>query len=294
MNDLAAYLRQQRSAIEDALDRAIPAADERPSRLHDAMRYAVFTGGKRLRPVLCLAAADAVPADRDTPGDASSSPALDAALAVELLHTYTLVHDDLPCMDDDDMRRGRPTVHVKFDQATAVLVGDALQALAFEMVARAPPATPYPAGRLVAELARAAGSRGVVGGQAEDIACGAGTTDKATLDFIHRHKTADLFRAAVRMGAIAAGATDDSLRALTEYATALGLAFQIVDDLLDANDEADGAAGGELSCLSVYSAEEARRLAASHIEKATSAVAELPGFTAPLTAIAQYSLTRTG
>jgi len=233
-----------------------------------------------------------LPAGAAAPGDAQSSPALNAALAVELLHTYTLVHDDLPCMDDDDMRRGQPTVHVKYDEATAILVGDALLAMAFELAAGTAVPPPYPAGLLVSELALAAGSRGVVGGQFEDIACAPDTADAATIEFIHRHKTADLFRAGVRMGAISAGAGTRDLELLTEYATAIGLAFQIVDDLLDAGDTGHAAADKELSCLSVYSVDEARHLAASHIAAATRAVTTLPGHTTPLTAIAQYSLTR--
>jgi len=292
VKNLEDYLRKQCSAVDAALDRVLPPADERPARLHEAIRYAVFTGGKRLRPVLCLAAADAVLPGAAAAGDAQSSPALNVALAVELLHTYTLVHDDLPCMDDDDMRRGQPTVHVKYDEATAILVGDALQAMAFELAAGTGVPPPRPAGLLVAELARAAGSRGVVGGQAEDIAYAPDTADAATIEFIHRHKTADLFRAGVRMGAIAAGAGTRDLELLTQYATALGLAFQIVDDLLDAGDTGHAAADKELSCLSVYSVDEARHLAASHIAAATRAVTTLPGHAAPLTAIAQYSLTR--
>jgi geranylgeranyl diphosphate synthase, type II len=219
MFDLPTYLRKQAACIEAALEAALPPAAEPPVPLHEAMRYSVFSGGKRLRPILCLAAAEACGA---------TAPAMPAAVAVELLHTYTLIHDDLPCMDDDDIRRGKPTVHRAFGEAVAVLAGDALQALAFEQAA----AGPVPAA-LVGELARAAGSRGVVGGQAADLAAAGRAPAPAEIDYIHRNKTAALFRAALRLGALAADGDPKALHALSDYGENIGLAFQITDDLLD-------------------------------------------------------------
>ncbi|MBN1556928.1 MAG: polyprenyl synthetase family protein [Lentisphaerae bacterium] len=225
MFDLTAYLRERAAAVDAELDRVLPPESEPPAGLHRAMRYSVLSGGKRLRAVLCLAAAEAAAPGRPAP--------FAAAAAVELLHAYTLVHDDLPDMDDDAERRGKPSTHVAFGPALAILAGDALQALAFETAARAPVPAPYPANQLVLELARAAGSRGVVGGQVEDLAADA-LPDPGTLRFIHEHKTADLFRAALRFGAVSAGAPPEALGALTEYGLQFGLAFQITDDLLDA------------------------------------------------------------
>ena len=224
-----------------------------PPGLAEPMRYALLGGGKRLRPVLCLAACQAVCGD--------PSPALPAALAIEVLHNYTLVHDDLPCMDDDAMRRGRPTVHAKYGYAQAVLVGDALQAAAFELALLAPPGC----ARL---LARAAGPAGVVGGQWVDVTS-TPPHDAARVSYVHAHKTGDLIECAVNIGAIAAGAPTRVLLATAEYGRSLGLAFQIVDDLLDA---ADPAKANELSILRVCSPDEARARARAATERALRAV----------------------
>ena len=234
--DLAARVAGWRARSEAALDALLPAADSAPRRLHAAMRHAVLGGGKRMRPLLVYATGRAFGADEG---------ALDApAAAVELVHAYSLVHDDLPAMDDDALRRGRPTVHVAFDEATAILAGDALQALAFEAIARAP----LPAAQrvdMLAELAIAAGARGMCGGQALDIdATGnAAALDVAALQRLHALKTGALLRAAVRLGAIAAGADAPTRDALDRYADALGLAFQVRDDLLDV--EGDSATLGK-------------------------------------------------
>jgi geranylgeranyl pyrophosphate synthase len=282
MFDLQNYLNEARDRVDRALEEALPPSDARPAVLHRAMRYCVFSGGKRLRPVLCQASA----------GAAGGSPdaALPASVAIELLHTYTLVHDDLPSMDDDDERRGRPSCHVAFDQATAILTGDALQALAFETLARQPPPPPYPPTQLVAELAAAAGSVGVVGGQAEDIGSTGHAPDEAMVDFIHRHKTADLFRAAVRLGAISAGASQEDLASLSRYGVALGLAFQLVDDLLDATEE-DARADG-FSCIRVYGIDGTCQRARERTTEAARALDTVSGNTEPLAALAQHMLTR--
>jgi geranylgeranyl diphosphate synthase type II len=216
--------------VDEGLARFLPAEDEAasapcPARLAAAMRYSVLGGGKRLRPVLCLMAAEACGAD--------PVRAMPAACALEMVHTYSLIHDDLPAMDDDDLRRGRPTCHKAFDEATAVLAGDALLTLAFEViVAHVRPADA--AAGCVRALAEAAGPCGMVGGQMADLQA-EGRTDGTldALEAIHRRKTGALLRASLRMGAIIAGADEASLHALDVYGHAVGLAFQIIDDLLD-------------------------------------------------------------
>jgi len=288
MFDLAEYMAVRRATVVAALDAHMPGEETPPAVLHKAMRYSVFSGGKRLRPILCLAAAEAVnaPADR----------ALYPAVAVELLHTYTLIHDDLPCMDDDKLRRGKPTSHVVFGEANAILAGDALQALAFEMAA-GPEDAGLPSRQLVSELAHAAGSRGVAGGQVADLAAAESMTDEPTVGFIHLHKTADLFRAALRMGGLAGEASARELEALTEYGVQLGLAFQITDDLLDAPKDGGGDGGraeGGASCVSLYGAEEARRKAETLAHQAIDAVRTLSsGDTRPLVETAIYVAKRT-
>ncbi len=274
--NLTEYLEQKRTLVDTVLEQELPPETERPDVLHRALRHAVFPGGKRLRPVLCMAAAETV--------GGSADDALLAAAAVELLHSYTLVHDDLPCMDDDSERRGKPTVHVAFGEANAVLAGDALQALAFELAARSPAPPPWTPNQLVIELAAAAGSRGVVGGQVEDIAS-SGTGDADIVAYVHEHKTADLFRAAVRMGAIAAGASSGHATDLARYAMNLGLAFQITDDVLDTG-HGDGLP--ELSCIPVYGEEGARRRAADHVLEAVAALSQFPvDLARPLIAIVE-------
>ena len=227
MSDAApidARLTTWQARIEDVLPRALPAIDAPPARLHAAMRHAALNGGKRIRPLLVYATGHALGADDQALDD--------AALAVELIHCYSLVHDDLPAMDDDALRRGQPTVHIAFDEATAILAGDALQSLAFERLA----GTPLPAEAKVAmlrELAVASGHAGMCGGQALDIDATGQRIDLPQLERLHAMKTGALLRAAVRLGALAAGADAAQHAALDRYADALGLAFQVKDDLLD-------------------------------------------------------------
>ena len=274
MFDLGNYLEQQRARVEVALEEAMPPQSTPPERLHEAMRYSVLSGGKRLRPILALAAAESVGADSET--------VMQPAIAVEILHTYTLIHDDLPSMDDDDERRGKPTSHKVFGEANAIRAGDALQAFAFELASRSPIAPEH----VVRELALAAGSRGVVGGQVADIAADDHVTTEH-LTFIHQHKTADLFRAAIRMGAIAGGASDQQLESLTTYGANVGLAFQIVDDIIDADEESG------CSCVGLWGIEEAKRLAATRTETAVTALSGFGDTAIPLVAIAQHMLKRT-
>lgn len=268
--------------IEAALAGCLPDENVCPSNLSAAMRHAVLTGGKRLRPVLCLAAAEAV--------GGNHAPALYPACAVELLHAYTLVHDDLPCMDNDLTRRGQPTVHVKYGEAVAVLAGDALLTLAFETLARTPESRPGLTARLVGELAAAAGASGVIAGQVEDVGF-AGSVSRETIESVFRHKTADLFRAAVRLGALTANADAAVLDKLSEFADGLGMAFQITDDLLDAA-EKNADKHGELSCLCVMTEDSARAWAASQTSAALSALQGLPGPTQALSETAVLLLNR--
>ncbi|HTQ77216.1 MAG TPA: farnesyl diphosphate synthase [Burkholderiales bacterium] len=222
--DFAAWMGAVQARVEAALARALPGAQHAPARLHRAMRYAVLEGGKRVRPLLVFAA-----------GELAGAPQarLDAAAAaVELIHAYSLVHDDLPCMDDDVLRRGKPTVHVEFDEATAMLTGDALQALAFQLLAER-----WPKGdaalqlEMVRSLALAAGSRGMAGGQAIDLESTGKALTQPELEFMHVRKTGALISAAVKLGALCAGPCP---AALEEYGHRVGLAFQVVDDVLDA------------------------------------------------------------
>lgn len=221
---LAQWMAARLVAFEVAANAQLPAADRAPQRLHQAMRYAVLDGGKRVRPLLVDAAGEVVGAPE---------PALRAAaLAVEYVHAYSLIHDDLPCMDNDVLRRGKPTVHIAFDEATAMLAGDALQAEAFQAIAEAPIEAGTRAA-LMAELAAAAGTRGMCGGQAIDLAAVGSSMSRAELEQMHGMKTGALLRAAVRMGALAGAANPAVLAPLDRYAHAVGLAFQVVDDVLD-------------------------------------------------------------
>ena len=292
MVDVTQYVAERTARVDAILDRLLPSESTAPTRLHQAMRYSVFGAGKRLRPVLCLAAAEAIGGDTE--------PALIPAAAVEILHTYTLIHDDLPAMDDDALRRGRATCHIAFDEATAILAGDALLTLSFEWLTQTRCAPPHSAIDLVRELATASGSTGVIGGQMADIE---GETTPLTIEqlvYIHTHKTGDLIRAAVRLGAMTAGATDVQLAALTAYAEHIGLAFQIADDVLNATGTAEqlgkaagtDAALGKMTYVAVYGVEGAREKAAALITRAKAALADLPGNTEPLAALADYVVTR--
>jgi len=234
---LSSYLEERRAQVEVALQRYFPEPDAWGKQLHDASAWALFGGGKRLRPVIALAAFEAVSAESPVP----YSAVLPAACAVELVHTYSLVHDDLPCMDDDDERRGRPTVHVQFEEALALLAGDALLTEAFALCANldayegaAPPERVLQASQM---LARAAGRNGMVGGQSIDLGFETSVDDEASLTFLHLRKTGELFRFSAAVGALLGGASDETVRAMGDYGEALGLAFQISDDLLDAAED---------------------------------------------------------
>ncbi len=221
-----AFAQECHVRVDRALDVLLPPGED-STRLREAMRYSLFNGGKRVRPTLAYAAALAINSDAPT-------TLLDrVACALESLHSYSLVHDDLPAMDDDDLRRGKPTCHIAFDEATAILAGDALQTFAFELLSEAEQVDPIIQIALVRQLAQASGVRGMVLGQAIDLAAVDKQIDLGHLENMHRHKTGALIRASVSMGATAAGATAAQLQALDTYAAAIGLAFQVQDDILD-------------------------------------------------------------
>lgn len=255
--------------------------DAWPLRFQEACVYPLQTGGKRMRALLACAAAESV-------GGAIDDSVLGAAGAVELVHGYSLVHDDLPAMDDDDERRGRPTVHRAFDEATGILVGDAMLTVAFRGLARLPTSGDVRI-RLVEELTEAAGHPGMIGGQAADVGLGGPVTDLDALVRLHRGKTGALIRGAVRMGAIAAGADAAQLAALTTYGAAVGLAFQMADDVLDADE--DAGEDGPPSYVKLLGVAETRRRAASLRDEALGALAALPN-PGMLDALARYTIDR--
>lgn len=273
---------------EAALDRFLPAANEEPARLHEAMRYACLSGGKRVRAMLVYAAGAAAGA---------ACAALDApAGAVEMIHAYSLIHDDLPAMDDDDLRRGRPTCHIAFDEATAILAGDALQARAFEILVTGDSTLPCERrARMVSVLAEAAGSKGMVGGQVLDMAGEHRSLGLEDLDAIHRAKTGALITAAVVLGGLGSPDADSStVSAYRDFGREIGTAFQIVDDVLDETGDTQTlgkrAGSDRDSGKSTYPAaiglDDSRRLARQHCETALAALDAVPGNTATLREIA--------
>ncbi|TSE28953.1 Farnesyl diphosphate synthase [Tepidimonas thermarum] len=295
--DMSAWVARRLDQMEHFLRAHLPA--HAPAGLGEAMRYAVLDGGKRLRPLLVLATWEAVAAAAEA---APEAPVWWAAGAVELIHAYSLVHDDLPCMDDDVLRRGKPTAHVRFGEAQALLAGDALQALAFEWLSAPDWArrTPALAVALVRELATASGADGMAGGQAIDLAGVGQRLDQAALEDMHRRKTGALLLASVRMGAMAAGADDATLAVLDRYGRALGLAFQVIDDVLDATADTatlgktagKDAAADKPTFVSLLGVEPARAYADALLTQALHALGELPTPTARLAALARWVVQR--
>jgi geranylgeranyl diphosphate synthase type II len=292
------YLRARRDEIDAALAAALPAPPDCPAVVADAMRYSVTAGGKRLRPILCLAAAEAVGGDR--------SLAMPAACAIELIHTYSLIHDDLPAMDNDTMRRGRPTLHVVAGEGMAILAGDGLLTEAFALLARAP-ATSDPALvarklRVAGAVAVAAGATGMVGGQALDLASSdsPAALDADTLRVMHSKKTGALIRASAVAGAIMGGATDATIERVTAAGDEFGLAFQIVDDILDVEGHSaqlgktpgKDAAAGKPTYPALYGLETARTMAADCLARAERALATAGLADSPLTDIGRWIVNR--
>lgn len=272
MPDLSTYLSQQTARVDTALERLLPPAATPPATLHAAIRHSMFAGGKRLRPVLLLAACEACGGD--------SEAALPAACAIECIHTYSLIHDDLPCMDDDDFRRGRPTCHKVYGDAIAVLAGDALQPMAFELLLQSPAGPGYSAADLVKELAVTAGSLHLIAGQVRDLEGEGRTLTFDELRLIHEGKTAALLTSSLRLGAMIAGATASQLADLTVFGHATGLAFQVIDDILDVTQSSEklGKTAGkdEAAGKSTYPAllglEASRREAARLTDEASAAL----------------------
>ncbi len=289
--DFSSYLKKHRQSVEEALDESL--GPERPEQLREAMRYSLLAGGKRLRPILCLAACEFVGGNSDL--------ALPTAVALEMIHTMSLIHDDLPAMDDDDLRRGRPTNHKVYGDAVAILAGDALLTRAFEMVSlRSPGVPPESLLKVVGELSLLAGAPGLVGGQVVDLECEGKEVDLETLEFIHLHKTGALLKACVTTGALIGGASAEALNALSIYSKGIGLAFQIIDDVLDVTASSDvlGKTAGKdlLADKTTYpkllGLEESKKRANALVKEAKAALEPWKMNSAPLLALADYITNR--
>jgi geranylgeranyl diphosphate synthase type II len=286
---LAAYLAERAQWVDTTLERLLPPEQRPPGRLYEAMRYSLTAPGKRIRPVLLLAAVDAVG------GDAHN--ALPAAAALEMIHAYSLIHDDLPAMDDDDTRRGQPSNHKVYGEAMAILAGDGLLTAAFEILASPELGSIGNAETRLAvlfDLAHAAGPAGMVGGQAADIlAEEQDEIDLPELEFIHTHKTGALIAAALRMGARLGGAPADQIDALTRYGRHIGLAFQIADDILDLVTETDGGEHSKATYPSLMGLAAAREHADSLVDRALAELEPFGACAEPLRALARYIVART-
>ena len=293
--ELERYLAARRLAVDEALDRHLPPADTYPPRVHEAMRYSVFAGGKRLRPILVIAGAEAA--------GGHMADVMPVACCFELIHTYSLIHDDLPAMDDDDYRRGRPTSHKVFGEAVAILAGDALLTHALGLVAAnftlgTVSREAFP--RVLAEITDAAGAPGMIGGQVVDIESEGARVSPETLEYIHTHKTGALIRAALRVGGLLAGAGDSTLAALTRYGERIGLAFQIVDDILDVEGSLEtlGKTAGKderqqkVTYPGLHGLPASKARAAALTWEAHAALARLGPAAEPLRALADFILNR--
>ncbi|MCJ7499345.1 polyprenyl synthetase family protein [bacterium] len=292
----AGYLDESREKVDQALNALMPREGSHPERLVSAMRHSLFAGGKRIRPILVLAAAAAA--------GGKDNFALQPACAVELVHTYSLIHDDLPAMDDDDFRRGRPTCHRAFDEGTAILAGDALLTMAFDLLSvenkgEGEGIEAHLRLRMVQELARAAGWRGMVGGQQVDMDSEGTEPDLPTLEYIHTHKTGALIRCSLLLGGLAANADETTLRALASFGEKVGLAFQVVDDILDViatteemgKDQGSDAERGKITYPGLFGLEGARERAFKLVDDA-KAVMDGVDSTGRLAEIADYVLLR--
>jgi geranylgeranyl diphosphate synthase type II len=293
--DLEGYLETRRRAVDEALERALPPAAAYPPAIHEAMRYSVFAGGKRLRPILVIAGAEAV--------GGRMADVMPTACCFELIHTYSLIHDDLPAMDDDDFRRGRPTSHKVYGEALAILAGDALLTRALGLVAEnvgvgKAPLEVFP--HVLAEITAAAGTDGMIGGQVVDIQSEGRAVPPETLEYIHSRKTAALIRGALRSGAILAGASDPELAALTLYGERIGLSFQIVDDVLDVEGSlatlgktaGSDARKRKITYPGLHGLEASKVRAAALTQEAHAALAPLGAAAEPLHALADFVLQR--
>jgi geranylgeranyl diphosphate synthase, type II len=290
--NLKAYLATRQKTIDRALDGFLPKESVPPVTIHRAMRYSLFAGGKRLRPILCLAAAEAC--------EGKSAAALPLACAMECIHTYSLVHDDLPSMDNDDFRRGRATCHKVFGDGIAILAGDALLTIAFEIASRANSVRRYSMTNFLREIASAAGSRKLIAGQVADLEAEGKKVSREELRYIHENKTAAMITTSVRLGAMSANANKKQLRAITKFGRALGLAFQVIDDILDVTQTTEklGKSAGKDAAAQKATYPAIIGLEASRIEAkrlTASAQRALFGFgkrAEPLREIANYLLAR--
>ncbi len=293
--DIKAYLRKKRAVVDKALESLAPPAKTYPPTVFEAMRYSLFAGGKRVRPILAIAAAESL--------GANPAGLLPIAGALELIHTYSLIHDDLPAMDNDDLRRGRPTCHKVYGDAVAILAGDGLLNMAFEVLADPRRQRHVPANRMlaiIAEISRASGVYGMVGGQVVDMESEGREIDFPTLEYIHTHKTGALLRASVRVGALYGKAGEKRFRALTRYGEYAGLAFQIADDILDltgteqeiGKDVGSDLKKGKKTFPSFYGLEESRRRAREVSDRAVQALRDFDRKADPLRELARYIVTR--
>jgi geranylgeranyl diphosphate synthase, type II len=290
--DLSAYVERQSTAVNRALDRFLPGENTRPSTIHRAMRYSLFAGGKRMRPALCIAAAEAC--------GGKSSAAMPLACAVECIHTYSLIHDDLPAMDNDDFRRGKPTNHKVFGEGIAILAGDALLTQAFEIAARFKPRANYSTRDVVLELSRAAGSLKLIAGQVADLEGEGKKMSEAELRFIHECKTSALLCCSVRLGGMSANCSRTQLRALSTFGYHVGLAFQIIDDILDitqTTEQLGKTAGKDTEAQkatypAIVGLEQSRHIAQKLTNTAFAALRVFRGKARALEALAAYLLQR--
>lgn len=294
--ELESYLQQKVALIDEALAGILPSKNVYPELIHESMSYSIFAGGKRLRPVLCLASAEAL-------GN-NSRALLPVACALEMIHTYSLIHDDLPAMDNDDYRRGKLTNHKVYGDGIAVLAGDGLLTYAFEALASFGMSMSFEKNfsvmRIIKEIAEASGTRGMIGGQTVDLQSEGKKIDAKTLEYIHTHKTGALFKASIRAGAILSDASEEQLAALTQYAECFGLAFQITDDLLDitGDEQKLGKPVGsdvrnqKVTYPSIYGLKKSQQMAEENIRAAVTSLRKLPGQTEPLKLLVEYLLKR--
>jgi geranylgeranyl diphosphate synthase type II len=290
--ELKPHLLSRQKLVDQALDHFLPKSTRKPTTIHKAMRYSLFAGGKRLRPILCLAAAEAC--------HGNIEDAMPAACAVECIHTYSLIHDDLPCMDDDDMRRGRPTSHKVFGEGIAVLAGDALLTVAFEILAQAKVSPRYGMATLIRELALTSGSLHLIGGQVADLEGEGRKITTRELRYIHESKTAALLTTAVRLGAMSANATPAKLKMITTFGFSLGLAFQVIDDILDVTQTSEklgksagkDVAAGKATYPALIGLEKSRIEAAVLTKRAHDAIEPLAKDAELLRALATHLLER--
>lgn len=289
------YLKARKKIVDEALDRYLPGEDTFPPAIFKSVRYSVFAGGKRIRPILCMASAEAVGGNIET--------VLPVACALELIHTYSLIHDDLPVMDDDDYRRGKPTNHKVFGEDIAILAGDALLTEAFRLMSKREFADEIPSDRLLAvigDISEAAGFFGMVGGQVVDVQSEGKEVGEEILDYIHTHKTAVMIVASIRAGAVLSGAGENEIGALSDYGRNIGLAFQIADDILDVEGEQEilgkdigsDRSRGKVTFPALFGLEASRKKGRDLVDNALADIAQFDSRAEPLRMIATYIIER--